>query len=83
MKNTLKILTFLFIITIIMFSCTTNIGNEPYKPHPSFPNDDLEKLHHIHPSKPIKVPDTMAIIKNPPISKITIETISQDSIVNK
>ena len=68
MKTTLKILGLVFIITFTMLSCDQ--GCKPEGPdnaegdniNPPLRPEDFYKLHHhIRPTKPIRIPDTMAI----------------------
>ena len=81
MKITLKILGLLFIIAVTMPSCEAPVQQPEY---PDFTLDDLYKLHHkIRPTKPIRIPDTMAIkmrtarLETP---SDTITTHPQDSL---
>ena len=81
MKITLKILGLVFIIAVTMLSCEAPV-QQPESP--DFTLDDLYKLHHkIRPTKPIRIPDTMAIkmrtaiLENP---SDTITTHPQDSL---
>lgn len=74
MKTTLKILGLVFITAITMLSCESmpaapidDQKKENQWPHRIDP-DDLYKLHHyIRPTKPIRIPDTMAILMRPAI----------------
>ena len=81
MKITLKILGLLFIIAVTMPSCEAPIQQPEY---PDFTLDDLYKLHHkIRPTKPIRIPDTMAIKMRTAILETPSDTITthpQDSL---
>ncbi len=78
MKATLKILGFLFIIAIAITSCETPADGPKY-PVPEDPNNstpiDWTKLHHIRPTKPIRIPDTMAIQTKHAILEHSFDTI--------
>ncbi len=88
MKTTLKILGLLFIIAITITSCETPSDSPKYNtPIHKDPNNstpiDWTKLHHIRPTKPIRIPDTMAIQTKPAFLKDSYNTIiynPQDSI---
>ena len=81
MKITLKILGLVFIIAVTMPSCEAPV---PQPEYPNFTLDDLYKLHHkIRPTKPIRIPDTMAIKMRTAILETpsdTITTHTQDSL---
>ena len=86
MKTTLKILAFIFIVTVTMMSCSST-EHPMDKFHPDdgyYPYDPeiLKKLReNITPTKPIKIPDTMRIVAADPSLYITQQdTVSQDSI---
>lgn len=81
MKTALKILVLVFITAFAMLSCETSTPNEN-EPHIR-PNDFYELHHHIRPSKPIKIPDTMAIKMKTAILESQADTLlsnPQDSI---
>ena len=83
MKTALKILALVFIIAFAMLSCETSpiIPNDN---EPHFRPDDFYKLHHhIRPSKPIRIPDTMNIMAKPAIFTPQIDSIPQDTTINK
>ena len=86
MKTTLKILAFIFIITVTMMSCDAKDGEYhgslPDGPHYPYDPETLKKLReNITPTKPIKIPDTMRIVAADPSLYITQQdTIPQDSI---
>ena len=80
MKTTLKILGLVFIIAVTMPSCEAPVQQPEY---PDFTLDDLYKLHHhIRPTKPIRIPDTMAIKMRTTILESPADTTTtpQDSI---
>ena len=81
MKITLKILGLVFIIAVTMPSCEAPVQQPEY---PDFTLDDLYKLHHkIRPTKPIRIPDTMAIKMRTAILETPSDTITthpQDSL---
>ena len=81
MKITLKILGLVFIIAVTMPSCEAPV-QQPESP--DFTLDDLYKLHHhIRPTKPIRIPDTMAIKMRTAILETPSDTITthpQDSL---
>ena len=82
MKIALKILALVFIIAFAMLSCETSITPKEDDPH--LRPDDFYKLHHhIRPSKPIKIPDTMNIMAKPAIFTPQIDSIPQDTTINK
>lgn len=82
MKIALKILALVFIIAFAMLSCETSIT--PNKDEHHFRPDDFYKLHHhIRPSKPIRIPDTMNIMAKPAIFTPQIDSIPQDTTINK
>lgn len=81
MKTALKILALVFIIAFTMLSCEKSSRTPENKPH--FGSDDFYKLHHhIRPSKPIRIPDTMAIKMRTTILENPSDTTTtpQDSI---
>ena len=82
MKITLKILGLVFIIAVTMLSCEEAHVQQPE--YPDFTPDDLYKLHHhIRPTKPIRIPDTMAIKMRTAILETPSDTITthpQDSL---
>ena len=80
MKTTLKILAFIFIVTVTMTSCSSSGGgwytDDIDEFYPGDP-ETLKKLHdNIRPTKPIKIPDTMRIVAADP----ALYTITQDSV---
>ena len=86
MKTTLKILAFIFIVTVTMMSCDAgggeyhgSIPDDPYYPYDP---ETLKKLReNITPTKPIKIPDTMRIVAaDPALYIITQDTVPQDTI---
>ena len=81
MKTTLKILGLVFIIAVTMPSCEAPVQQPEY---PDFTLDNLYKLHHhIRPTKPIRIPDTMAIKMKTAILETPSDTITthpQDSL---
>ena len=80
MKTTLKILGLVFIIAVTMPSCEAPVQQPEY---PDFTLDNLYKLHHhIRPTKPIRIPDTMAIKMRTTILESPADTTTtpQDSI---
>ena len=81
MKITLKILGLVFIIAVTMPSCEAPVQQPEY---PDFTLDNLYKLHHhIRPTKPIRIPDTMAIKMKTAILETPSDTITthpQDSL---
>ena len=80
MKITLKILGLVFIIAVTMPSCEAPVQQPEY---PDFTLDNLYKLHHhIRPTKPIRIPDTMAIKMRTTILESPADTTTtpQDSI---
>ena len=81
MKITLKILGLVFIIAVTMLSCEEAPVQQPE--YPDFTLDDFYKLHHhIRPTKPIRIPDTMAIKMRTTILENPSDTTTtpQDSI---
>ena len=84
MKITLKILGLIFIIAFTMPSCEDSVPQSvPQPEYPDFTLDDLYKLHHhIRPTKPIRIPDTMAIKMRTTILENSSDTTTtpQDSI---
>lgn len=83
MKTTLKILGLVFIITFTMLSCETSPLHQPSENEPHLRPDDFYKLHHhIRPTKPIRIPDTMAIKMRTTILENPSDTTTtpQDSI---
>lgn len=86
MKTTLKILAFIFIVTVTMMSCDAGDGefhgSLPDGQHYPYDPEILKKLReNITPTKPIKIPDTMRIVAADPSLYITQQdTVSQDSI---
>ncbi len=83
MKIALKILTLVFIVATTILSCDTNQPLIEGENGHSLDLDKFNKNDIIRPTKPIKIPDTMAvqikpsIFKNPPDSTYTLP---QDSI---
>lgn len=74
MKTTLKILGLLFCVAITITSCDSS-HVPPEEPWPPVVNpEDFYKLHHIRPTKPIRIPDTMAILMRPAILKNPSDT---------
>lgn len=83
MKIALKILALVFIIAFTILSCETS-PITPNDNEPHFRPDDFYKLHHhIRPSKPIRIPDTMNIMAKPAIFTPQIDSIPQDTTINK
>ena len=78
MKIALKILALVIIIALTMLSCEKspapqdNIEN----PNPPIKADQLKE--NIRPTKPLKIPDTLAVTNIAP----TKPTLTQDSIIN-
>lgn len=84
MKTALKILALVFIIAFTILSCETSPCHQPYENEPHIrPNDFYELHHHIRPTKPIKIPDTMNIMARPAIFTTQTDSISQDTTINK
>lgn len=83
MKIALKILALVFIIAFAMLSCETS-PITPKEDEPHFRPDDFYKLHHhIRPTKPIRILDTMNIMAKPAIFTPQIDSIPQDTTINK
>ena len=84
MKTALKILVLVLITAFAMLSCETSPSHQPCEKKPHLRPDDFYKLHHhIRPSKPIKIPDTMAIKMKTAILESQADTLlsnPQDSI---
>lgn len=83
MKPTQKILGLLFFITmIILSSCESTVPVEKPWPPQINPEDFYKLHHHIRPSKPIRIPDTMAILMKPVTFETQLDTTNtpQDSI---
>lgn len=86
MKTTLKTLGLLLFVIVTMASCATGPECFPATEEPWPPTvnpDDYYKLHHIRPTKPIRIPDTMAILPRPAILESPLDTTlsnSQDSV---
>ena len=86
MKITLKILGLIFIIAFTMLSCDQGCKPEyggPDNINPPLHPEDFYKLHHhIRPTKPIRIPDTMAIKMRTTILESPADTTTtpQDSI---
>lgn len=93
MKTALKILAFIFVVTVSMTSCSSSGGglhtgiDEFYPGDPDYPfypydPETLKKLReNITPTKPIKIPDTMRIVAADPSLYITQQdTVPQDTI---
>ena len=86
MKTTLKILGLVFIIAVTMPSCDQGCQPEyggPDNINPPLRPEDFYKLHHhIRPTKPIRIPDTMAIKMRTTILENPSDTTTtpQDSI---
>ena len=67
---------------IILSSCENNVPvEEPWPPIVN-PEDFYKLHHHIRPSKPIRIPDTMAILMKPITFETQLDTTNtpQDSI---
>ena len=85
MKTALKTLGLLLFVIIIMVSCDAGFipaGGPEEEWHKVDP-DKLYQLHHIRPTKPIRIPDTMAILPRPAILESPLDTTlsnSQDSV---
>ena len=89
MKTALKIFAFIFVVTVTMMSCESNVDhtggitnkdtNDPFYPYDP---ETLKKLReNITPTKPIKIPDTMRIVAADPSLYITQQdTVPQDTI---
>ncbi len=74
-----------FILPLAMVSCSK--GYHPAAPEdiepPSSPDKFTELHHYIRPTKPIRIPDTMAILPRPAILESPLDTTlsnSQDSV---
>lgn len=82
MKTALKILGLVLIVIITMASCETGLDLNDPDDWKKFNPDDLHKLRHIRPTKPIRIPDTIAIQMRPDILENPFDTTStsQDSI---
>lgn len=85
MKTALKTLGLLLFVIVTMVSCATDPRDlSPKEPWPPTVNpDDYYKLHHIRPTKPIRIPDTMAILPRPATLESPLDTTlsnSQDSV---
>ena len=83
MKTTLKILGLVFIITFTMLSCDKGCKPMEDDINPPLHPEDFYKLHHhIRPTKPIRIPDTMAIKMRTTILENPSDTTTtpQDSI---
>jgi hypothetical protein len=77
-----------FILPIAMVSCAESYQPAaPEKIEPPSPPDKFTELHHyIRPTKPIRIPDTMAILPRPAFLETpsdTITTLPQDSTINE
>ena len=77
-----------FILPLAMVSCSK--GCHPAAPEdiepPSSPDKFTELHHYIRPTKPIRIPDTMAILARPAFLETpsdTITTLPQDSTINE
>lgn len=89
MKTTLKIFSLIIIVTTTILSCSTMpLDLQPTESEPNInprPDDSYNLHQYIRPTKPIKVPDTMAItgvkpsIYNAPQDSIPLDSIPQDS----
>ena len=81
MKTILKLLAITFFIASMMASCE-GANDQPDTPDiddtlTSDPNT-FDKLHqYIRPTKPIKIPDTITIMKRPTIIDAPLDTIPQ------
>lgn len=79
MKQLIKYFIFLLSIVLILSACSSSdkeqLGGDI---DDTLSPDALYKLQHIHPTKPIKIPDTMAIIAKPAILNIPIDTINKE-----
>ena len=90
MKTALKTLGLLLIVAMIMLSCESIPGpnreiQEPNTWQPQV-NPDFYKLHHIRPTKPLRIPDTMTVIMKHTILENPLDTThsnTQDSIPQK
>jgi len=72
MKQLIKYFIFSLFLMLILPACSpSHLGKEI---DGIKTQDDLDKLHHIHPTKPIKIPDTITIIAKPAILDIPIDT---------
>ena len=86
MKTTLKLLGLLFFVAIIMVSCDAGFlpAKDPEDGSYRVDPDKLYQLHeYIRPTKPIRIPDTMAILPRPAILESPLDTTTsnpQDSV---
>ena len=68
MKQLIKYFIFLLSIVLILSACSSSdkeqLGGDI---DDTLSPDALDKLQHIHPTKPIRIPDTMAILMRPAI----------------
>ena len=85
MKTALKILGLIFFIAATILSCesptTMPYDDNEFDDSCTDPGN-LNELHNIRPTKPIRIPDTIAMRKLPTIIQITPDTTTtpQDSI---
>ena len=81
MKIALKILALVFVIAFTMLSCEKGqpgYHDQGFDPsNPSIKADQLQE--NIRPTKPLKIPDTLAVTNIAPIKP----TLPQDSTINK
>ena len=82
MKTTLKILGLVFIITFTMLSCDQGKPMDDDINPPLHPEDFYKLHHHIRPTKPIRIHDTMTIVQ-PNIFKLPTDSMPQDSTHQK
>mgnify|MGYP003302392413 FL=1 len=78
MKIALKILALVIIIALTMLSCEKSPTPQDSieNPNPPIKADQLKE--NIRPTKPLKIPDTLAVTNIAP----TKPTLTQDSIIN-
>ena len=77
MKIALKILALVIIIALTMLSCEKSPAPKDSIENPNPPKADQLK-ENIRPTKPLKIPDTLAVTNIAP----TKPTLTQDSIIN-
>ena len=79
MKIALKILALVFVIAFTMLSCEKGPSPEDniQKTDPPIKADQLQE--NIRPTKPLKIPDTLAVTNIAPIKP----TLPQDSTINE
>ena len=79
MKIALKILALVFVIAFTMLSCEKGPDQYPglHEHNPPIKADQLRE--NIRPTKPLKIPDTLAVTNIAP----TKPTLPQDSTINE